>query len=222
MNNSQKSKLFLVLSLHRSGSSATAGVLHHLGVNMGDKLLGADESNQKGHFENLEFQNMNEKILSFVGGKWSKPPSREKIISSDFPIKEIRSFLLTQIKPIWGLKDPRTTLTFDIWKPYFEEIADVTYIFVWRSLEESICSLSSRDKLDLVSARTILEFYLNNLNFYRDLVKKENKDVIDIHFNNLLDNPEDLVKQINLRINQKQDQNLDLIKQFLDKRLKHF
>ena len=35
MNNSSKSKLFLILALHRSGSSAVAGVLDLLGVDMG-------------------------------------------------------------------------------------------------------------------------------------------------------------------------------------------
>jgi hypothetical protein len=120
LNGSTKSKLYLVLSLHRSGSSATAGVLHHLGVHMGDNLLDANYSNPKGHFENIDFLNINEKILDSVGAKWSTPPLRETIISSNFPISEIRSFLHAQVKPIWGLKDPRTTLTFDIWKSHLE------------------------------------------------------------------------------------------------------
>lgn len=189
---------------------------------MGDNLVAANHSNPKGHFENLEFQIMNEKILDFVGAKWSNPPSREKIASCYFPTKEIYSFLATHTKPIWGLKDPRTTLTFDMWKPYFEEIANITYIFVWRSLEESICSLASRDKMDLTAARRILECYLINLQSYREELEKENKDIIDIHFNDLLNEPEVFVKQINLRLNQNQDQNLNVVKQFLDRKLKHF
>jgi hypothetical protein len=219
---SKKSKLFLVLSLHRSGSSATAGVLYHLGVHMGDNLLDADYSNPKGHFENIDFLKINEKILDSVGAKWSTPPSREPVIASNFPKSEIRSFLLAQVKPIWGLKDPRTTLTFDIWKSHLEEIADVTYVFVWRSLEESIHSLAHRHKYDLETARAILTSYLDNLKSFREQLERENKDIVDIHFNNLLDRPEDFIKEINLRINQNPDYNLELIKKFLDKQLKHF
>lgn len=222
LKGSKKSKLFLVLSLHRSGSSATAGVLYHLRVHMGDNLLKANYSNPKGHFENIDFLNINEEILDSVGAKWSTPPSRETIISSNFPKSEIRSFLLSQVKPIWGLKDPRTTLTFAIWKSYLEEIADVTYVFVWRSLEESIQSLAQRHKYDLATAREILTSYLDNLEYYREQLEKENKDIIDIHFNDLLDKPEEFIKEINLRINQNPDHNLDLIKRFLDKQLKHF
>ncbi|MFZ7805669.1 hypothetical protein [Bacillus thuringiensis] len=48
MNNLSKSKLFLILALHRSGSSAVAGVLDLLGVDMGDNLLPATPANPKG------------------------------------------------------------------------------------------------------------------------------------------------------------------------------
>jgi len=222
LNNSQKSKLFLILSLHRSGSSAIAGVLHQLGVHMGNKLLDADYSNPKGHFENVDFLNLNEKILNCVEAKWSEPPSRESIVSSNFPKSEILSFILEQEQVIWGLKDPRITLTFDIWRPHLEEFSDITYVFVWRPIEESIRSLSHRNKIDLTTARTILEPYLINLRCYREELEKDNKDILDINFKDILDEPENFTKQINLRINQKQDHHLNLVKKFLDQKLKHF
>jgi hypothetical protein len=189
---------------------------------MGDNLLEADYSNPKGHFENLDFLKLNEKILASVGAKWYSPPLRETIISSNFSKCEIRSFLLNQKKPIWGLKDPRTVLTFDIWKSHLEDIADVTYVFVWRSLEESAQSLAHRQKYDLVAAREILSAYFENLMYFREKLEKENRDIVDVQFNKLLDRPEDFIKQINLRINQPSDHNLDVIKKFLDKQLKHF
>lgn len=80
----QKSKLFLVFALHHSGSSAVAGVLHHMGIHMGDRLLKSNSSNPKGHFENYEFVMMNEKIISSIGAKWDNPPSRDKMIASTF------------------------------------------------------------------------------------------------------------------------------------------
>jgi hypothetical protein len=66
-----------------------------------------------------------------------------------------------------------------------------------------------------------LTSYLDNLKFFREQLEKENKDIVDIHFNNLLDRPEDFIKEINLRINQIPDHNLDVIKKFLDKQLKN-
>jgi hypothetical protein len=66
-------KLFLVFSLHRSGSSAAAGVLHHMGIHMGESLWAPFSSNPKGHYENLEFIALNDKILEFVGAAWDAP-----------------------------------------------------------------------------------------------------------------------------------------------------
>ena len=42
----------VILGMHRSGTSLTAGILHLLGVNMGDRLLPADKFNAQGYFEN--------------------------------------------------------------------------------------------------------------------------------------------------------------------------
>ncbi|PGZ93594.1 sulfotransferase family protein [Bacillus pseudomycoides] len=219
---SQKSKLFLILSLHRSGSSATAGVLHHLGVNMGNNLMDANYSNPKGHYENVDFVNINNKILSSVDASWDTPVSREIILSSKFPRNELRAFFKNQVKCIWGLKDPRTTLTLDIWKPYLEEIAHITYIFVWRSFEASVSSLAHRDNMTAASSRAILVPYYDNLKHYRQQLEATNESLIDLHFDDLISKPEVFVKKINVEIGQSPEQNLDIIKNFLDKDLKHF
>lgn len=44
----------MILALHRSGSSAVAGVLDLLGVDMGDNLLPATPANPKVFFENID------------------------------------------------------------------------------------------------------------------------------------------------------------------------
>ena len=48
----------IVLGVYGSGSSAVAGILHHLGVMMGEKLIPATPANPKGHFEDAEFRRM--------------------------------------------------------------------------------------------------------------------------------------------------------------------
>src|SRR5262249_48993939 len=45
----------LVLGVHGSGTSAIAGVLHRLGVSMGDRLVGPTRHNPRGHNENADF-----------------------------------------------------------------------------------------------------------------------------------------------------------------------
>lgn len=60
----------IILGMHRSGTSIIAGVLHTLGVYMGNKFIGAHWSNLLGHFENIEFVRLNDKILKNAGGSW--------------------------------------------------------------------------------------------------------------------------------------------------------
>lgn len=217
-----KSKLFLILSSHRSGSSATAGILDVLGIHMGDSLLKPSSTNPKGYFENVDFVYLNDKILNSIGAAWDNPPKREELRCSTELSSDTFSFLSKHIKPLWGLKDPRMILTFDIWKPCLNQLEDITYIFTWRPIQESVASLVNRNKFEEQTAASILTRYHENLLYYRDLLEQENKDIIDIHFDKLLESPEKFVKEINYRIGNKHHNNLDKVKNFLDKKLKHF
>lgn len=218
----EKSKLFLILCLHRSGSSATAGLMQHLGIHMGDKLLPASKHNQKGHFENVEFVQMNQEILRSVNSLWNKPPSREKIAVSKFPVAKIRSFLKQHVKPVWGLKDPRTLLTFEIWKPFFEEVADITYVFVHRPFEASVRSLAHRDRYGIGTATQILTPYLKNLYHYRHNFGLPSEKIVDVNYQEILHNPEPLIRRLNEINGNPPDHRLGEAQEFLDNSLKKF
>lgn len=222
LNIQSKSKLFLILSSHRSGSSATAGMLDVLGIHMGDSLLKPSSTNPKGYFENVDFVYLNDKILNSVDAAWDNPPKREELRCSIELSNDIFSFLSKHIKPLWGLKDPRMILTFDIWKPFLNQLEDIIYIFTWRPIQESVSSLVNRNKIDEQTAVSILTCYQENLLYYRNLLEKENKDIIDVHFDKLLESPEKIVKEINCRIGKDNYHNLDNVMNFLDKKLKHF
>ncbi|WP_227551520.1 sulfotransferase family protein [Metabacillus sediminilitoris] len=189
---------------------------------MGKKLLGRTNANPKGHFENQEFVLINNRILASVNGSWDRPPSPLKIKNNKMNENHIRRFIRENKLPIWGLKDPRTLLTYDIWKPYLEETSEITYIFVHRPFEESIMSLVHRNHFSIEKSRKILIPYLNNKNKLRTRLKDEGADIIDVNFENLLKNPEIFVEEINKRTNQKPDYHLPAVKNFLDTKLKKF
>lgn len=218
----EKSRLFLVFCLHRSGSSATSGLMHHLGIHMGDKLLPASRHNAKGHFENAEFVQINQEILRSVNSLWNKPPSPEKILGSNFPAVKIKSFLQKHMKSIWGLKDPRTLLTFEIWKPYLEEVADIHYVFVHRPFEASVRSLAHRDGISILTALQILTPYLKRLYHYRHTFNLPTDKIIDVNYQELLQNPERLISKLNEINGNPPDYRLNESKEFLDKSLKKF
>lgn len=218
----EKSRLFLVLCLHRSGSSATAGVMHLLGIHMGDKLLPATVNNPKGHYENVDFVNLNQEILRSMNSTWNRPPSMDKIAIANIPVTRIRTFLSKHKKPVWGLKDPRTLFTFEHLKPFLDEVSDITYVFVHRSFDASVRSLAHRDRNQMGNAVQILTPYLLNLYHYRHTYGLPPENIIDIYFEDMLNNPEPYVRKLNEKIGNPPDHRLKKVSEFLDKKLKKF
>ncbi|MFC4768603.1 sulfotransferase family protein [Effusibacillus consociatus] len=189
---------------------------------MGDELIPPDLGNPKGYFENARFWRLNHQILHSIGSSWTNPPDREIIRTFRFPEDNIRTVLSSQVKSIWGLKHPLTVLSFEILRPHLEEVSDITYVFVHRPFEDSVRSLSFRDNISKNEATQILTPYFKNLNYYRNELAQENQDIIDVHYDTLLENPESFVTECNRRIGQQPDHNLDVVKSFLDQKLKHF
>jgi hypothetical protein len=196
--------------------------MHLLGIDMGANLLPATRHNPKGHYENIDYFKMNQEILRSANSTWNRPPSREKIKTATIPGGRMRAFLAKHEKSVWGLKDPRTLLTFEIWKPYFEEVADITYVFVHRPFEASVRSLAHRDRISIANASQILKPYLINLYYYRHTYKLPPENIIDVYYQDIIDDPEPFVKKFNEKIGNPGDHHLDKIKEFLDIKLKKF
>jgi hypothetical protein len=189
---------------------------------MGEKLLQATRNNPKGHFENMEFVNLNQDILRSIQSTWNRPPSREKVLKANIPAAKIRTFIKENMKLVWGLKDPRTLLTFEFWKPYFDEVADITYIFVHRPFDASVRSLAHRDKNGIGNAVQILTPYLKNLYHYRHTFGLPAENIIDVYYQDLLKNPEPFVRNLNEKIGKPTNHNLNEVCAFLDQRLQNF
>jgi len=52
----------IVVGPGRCGTSAVAGILHYLGVFMGEGFVLADENNPYGHWEDKEFHDLNDAL----------------------------------------------------------------------------------------------------------------------------------------------------------------
>jgi hypothetical protein len=189
---------------------------------MGEQLLEENPGNPKGHYENIDFMEFNDRIFKIAGGSWKIPPSREKIKAVYLPPKKVKKFLLSHSTPIWGIKDPRMIITFDFWKSHLENVSDVTYVFVHRPFEESVKSLAHRDNLTEKDARMILKPYLKNKKHFRKMLATNQADIIDVHFHELLNNPKNFVSEINSKIGNKPNEGLESVKTFLDKSLKKY
>ncbi|TBN44091.1 hypothetical protein EYE42_02965 [Paracoccus subflavus] len=116
----------IVLGMHRSGTSALAGVLGQLGAALPRDLMGASEMNAKGFFESNLVMDLNDRILASAGlawwdtrrlsADWLQAPAAETFLSeacdvlqSDF--QDARLFVM---------KDPRICRMMPFWRTALE------------------------------------------------------------------------------------------------------
>jgi hypothetical protein len=135
--------VLVVAGMHRSGTSLVASLVAGAGVAMGTRLLGAGRGNQRGHFEDLDFQEFHQRSLRACGYHG------DGIIPAGVPAvpegleargREIVATRRAAGKP-WGWKDPRTLLFLDFW---LETVPEAAWLFVFRSPWEVADSLYRR------------------------------------------------------------------------------
>ncbi len=127
-----------VIGLHRSGSSVTAGILHRLGVHMGNRLIGY-ENRGTGGFEAHGLAKICEQAYPF--------PSTEPAVDREVTKRELRAWLDHRMREaahrgtIAGGKYPHLCFLVDM---LLELEPASRFIHIDRPLEESIRSLTDR------------------------------------------------------------------------------
>jgi hypothetical protein len=142
-------KTIVVLGMHRSAASLIAKGLSGV-VHMGNSRLGPSAGNPEGHYENIEFLELNQKMLKSADGSWNRPRSREEILGVrnrfDKQIKQLVDSS-SEGKTLWSWKEPRTTLTIELYLP---QLVNPHFVCCFREPEKVATSLTKRDaKLDI-------------------------------------------------------------------------
>ncbi|MEL6495170.1 MAG: glycosyltransferase [Cyanobacteria bacterium J06623_7] len=159
----------IITGMHRSGTSLTASLLQSAGVNIGDRLMGKDTGNDKGHFEDLDFVQFHQQVLESQDINPAGWTEQRQIKVQRQYLATAKSILSArQDLPLWGWKDPRTTLFLDFWSSL---IADARYVLLYRSPWDVVDSLFRRgdiffrDRLDMTVSQwcnynqAVLDFY---------------------------------------------------------------
>ncbi len=122
---------FIVIGMHRSGTSFLTKVLEEAGIHMG---LNKDHNN-----EAFKYLNFNNQALTAAGASWLEPKVPEKkhwklLPKMQLYVEHFRFFgtryiwvKLFKQKP-WGWKDPRNTFTLNMWQSVFPK-ARVVHIY---------------------------------------------------------------------------------------------
>lgn len=122
----EQRKLVIILGPHRSGTSLGAAAISALGANLGISSLYSNEENKRGFFEHPEVVDLNERLLSHLGGSWDNPGFfGEKALSgADIACfeKEAIELLSSPFQKTYfsAVKDPRLCQLLPFWLNIFE------------------------------------------------------------------------------------------------------
>lgn len=189
-NSAHRSRAIFVLSVPRSGSSAVAGALHAMGVNMGEGYLQVkDELNPKGYYEDLRWQMLSKMI---AGTRYS---TRVGAPNEDLTIKYRRLIRECASAPLWGVKGPRLAFLFEhVWKLVEGEGVETRVIVVHRNLEDVVRSfqrhtqIAYRGQFEMThaEAREKISSWLDAL---EGQLVKYTGPVFEVGYNQLMEEP---------------------------------
>lgn len=235
--------IIFVIGFHRSGTSATTGVLKRLGYNVGptEDNLPINGWNEKGYFEQIKTMELNDDILGINGGSWFDPPKTISEINGNFdpmyhPVFNRLHSLGTSGFPL-VIKDPRLCLTWPWWRditPGFlaelhndlcdEFEVDYRIVFVKRNPIASIKSFH-KSQLKHRSIEDCVELYSEYQKRIWKIREKEiyrRVSIVEIDYENLLTEPDNFMFELNKWYGIKLTHPLrDSVKRFVDPLLNH-
>lgn len=218
----------VVLGMHRSGTSALAGTLHHLGAELPQTLMKASDSNPKGYYESSSIQTFNDRLLQAADSSWKdwQPLNADWFASPPaLRFEQEAKELLTQEfgdSNFFLLKDPRLCRLFPFWSKILTEMGVEPFVVhTHRNPMEVAESLLKRDGIPtseglLIWLRHVLEAERSSRNHPRYFTKFE--DVLQ----DWMKVAKEVQKELSLtlpRLNQNAASEIDT---FLSSDLKHF
>jgi hypothetical protein len=139
-----------VLGMHRSGTSLTALLINKLGIDFGDESTMEPPhrvDNPLGHMEQLPLMELNDALLTTMGGTWETPPVLPPGWHRSPKLDSLRAHAASLVADMypngsrWGWKDPRTSLTLPFWR---DVIGPMDYVICVRRPEAVADSIARR------------------------------------------------------------------------------
>ena len=157
MNYSMEPKTIIVLGCHRSATSLVAKGLSQV-IQMGPNGRQFDDQ-PDGNWENLDFVLLSDTILKAAGGTWDAPPTEKAILEISKELKATARNLVEGYNmrwDFWGWKDPRTCLTYPVFKPF---IRNPIFVYVYRDPQKVAESLQRRNGFSIAKGIRLAKIY---------------------------------------------------------------
>lgn len=194
---------YIIIGMHRSGTSLLAKVLENSGIFMG---VVKDHN-----YEAMHFLSLNQQTLWAAGADWDKPVVPDELYWKTIPAQELfyehfkvngkwARFMLKLRSPRWGWKEPRNTFTLPMWLHMFPQ-AKVLHIVrqpeaVVRSLQERNHRKGEiyREKLsDEDFCLKLIEKYVSTARSYAPGLGSR---FLEIEYEKLVEQDEETIKQL--------------------------
>lgn len=172
------SRAVFVIGPQGSGSSATAGAIHFLGISMGDNLKGKNLLNPKGHYEDKDFVN--------IVDEWNKGINHHNIETIIHEYVKKRN-----VSPLWGLKMPHLGILGKYLIPHIQECRVVS---IDRNPVACIRSASLKYKEKTIDSITAMHETVRKLR--KQFIEEFSVPNLEVDFNELTENPNLIVRQI--------------------------
>jgi len=201
-----------ILGMHRSGTSAMAGLLHSNGIIMGrenDFRPRPMKENPKGLFENIHFRKINDLILKRNGYKVKSFSPRIPFVYPEnhncalqYRMEKLIRNYSCEFKN-WGWKDPRMSLTVYAWFDILDRmdfLKNLKIIYMKRNIYTIARSMKARGNKEKYEEQFVdcaLKYY-NRCTFYLEFLdyRMYRKTEIISFEDDLLQNTEETCKRL--------------------------
>lgn len=211
---------FILTGMHRSGTSMFARFMHESGIHMGEEFYRDESANKYGHYEDLDFLNLQRHELAqhFHGEDYLV--THEFSLSNNFIEKSKELYNIKKTKSQGknrGWKDPRTTLFLNHWRALDTEARFIFMVRKPESVLNSLCRLL-KTKWSL-SEKTK---YLNSYIFYNQRIisfiqKYQGENMAVVGMEKLVSQPEPVLSGISQQVDFEFDP--ELFRQLFDGRV---
>ena len=148
-------RAIVILGMHRSGTSALAGVLGRAGAGLPANLMPATPANPRGYFESQLLYELHEEIFADAGVTWQDllPPPPDWFRSGHAArfVDRLCKAVLEEFgdAPLMVLKDPRVCRLVPLWTRVFQRLGVAPcYVIAVRHPLEVAASLEREHQMD--------------------------------------------------------------------------
>jgi uncharacterized protein (TIGR03435 family) len=192
-----KQQPFIVIGMHRSGTSTLANILHAAGLSAGpvEELSPPSKSNENGYWEHQPLVEFNEKLLGLLQSSWKVPPATDddvRGLSLDPSLRSTATGLIARMGNHgvdWMWKDPRLSVLLPFW---LSLLRNPIFLVPVRDPYDVAHSLHVRDSLPQAAGLLLWQAYMSSI--LRNIGASQR--VIFVKYDRLLAEPDVVIDTI--------------------------